>query len=53
MDGMPIMKWSEELSVEVNEIDLQHQRLIDLINNLHDAMLAKKTHQSTALLRNG
>jgi hemerythrin len=39
---MPIMKWSNDLSVNVNEIDDQHKKLIDLINNLHDAMLARK-----------
>jgi len=39
---MPIMKWSDDLSVRIAEIDQQHQRLIDLINNLHDAMLNKK-----------
>ena len=39
------MKWSDELSVKITEIDTQHQRLIDLINNLHDAMLAKQGKQ--------
>lgn len=42
---MPIMKWSEDLSVQVKEIDLQHQRLIELINKLHEAMLAKQGKQ--------
>ena len=34
---MPIMKWNNELSVNIKEIDDQHKRLIDLINILHDA----------------
>jgi len=42
---MPIMKWSEDLSVQVSEIDQQHQRLIDLINQLHEAMLQKQGKQ--------
>ena len=36
------MKWNNELSVNIKEIDDQHKRLIDLINILHDAMLARK-----------
>lgn len=43
---MPIMKWSEELSVGIGEIDNQHKRLIELINSLHDAMLAKQGKQA-------
>lgn len=36
------MKWSDDLSVGVDEINAQHQRLIELINTLHDAMIAKQ-----------
>ena len=39
------MKWSDNLSVQVKEIDQQHQKLIELINNLHEAMLQKQTKQ--------
>lgn len=42
---MPIMKWSDDLSVQITEIDQQHQRLIELINKLHEAMLAKQGKQ--------
>jgi hemerythrin len=42
---MSIMKWSDDLSVQVAEIDQQHQRLVALINKLHDAMLAKQGKQ--------
>lgn len=34
------MEWTEELSVNVKEIDDQHRKLIALINKLHDAMKA-------------
>lgn len=39
---MAFIKWTDELSVHVSEIDSQHQNLISLINMLHDAMLARK-----------
>lgn len=39
---MAFIKWSDSLSVHVGEIDEQHQKLIQLINTLHDAMLEKK-----------
>ena len=32
------MTWSEELSVDVAEIDAQHQELIQLLNELFDAV---------------
>jgi hemerythrin-like metal-binding protein len=32
------MVWNDALSVNISEIDHQHQHLIDLINILHDAM---------------
>ncbi|PKL60662.1 MAG: hemerythrin [Methanomicrobiales archaeon HGW-Methanomicrobiales-4] len=42
---MAIMKWSDDLSVQITEIDKQHQHLIDLINKLHEAMLQKQGKQ--------
>ena len=42
---MVIMKWSDDLTVQVKEIDNQHQKLIDLINKLHEAMLQKQGKQ--------
>lgn len=35
---MPLIKWSDDLSVEIEIIDLQHQQLIAMINALNDAM---------------
>jgi hemerythrin len=45
-DLMSIMKWSDNLSVQIQEIDQQHQKLIQLINNLHEAMLQKQGKQA-------
>lgn len=33
-----MIKWNENLSVNNNEIDKQHKRLIKVINNLHSGM---------------
>ena len=33
-----LIKWTEEFSVGVVEIDNQHKKLIDMINELHHAM---------------
>ncbi len=35
---MPLFQWSQNLSVNIAEIDTQHKRLVDLINQLHDSM---------------
>jgi hemerythrin len=35
---MAIIQWSQDLSVNVSEIDVQHQQLVKMINNLDDAM---------------
>ena len=40
-----LVPWDESLSVGVEKIDAHHQRLVELINQLHDAMLEKKTRE--------
>ena len=37
---MAFINWNDKLSVQVAAMDLQHQQLINLINKLHDAMMA-------------
>jgi len=37
---MALMEWNSGYSVGVAEIDGQHKRLIEIVNNLYDAMLA-------------
>ena len=39
---MPIVSWSDNLSVKIKEVDDQHRQLIDQINVLHDAMKQRK-----------
>ena len=39
---MALIKWTSALSVAVPEIDLQHQKLVSLINQLHESMLSGK-----------
>ncbi len=39
---MPLLTWNDTYSVKIKKFDDQHKRLIDLINQLHDAMLVGK-----------
>ena len=44
---MALITWSDSLSVGVKEFDQQHQKLIGMVNELHDAM---KTGKGTDML---
>lgn len=35
---MALFVWSDKYSVNINEIDSQHKKLVDLLNSLHDSM---------------
>jgi len=35
---MPLFTWNDSYSVGVMDIDAQHKRLVELVNELHDAM---------------
>jgi len=39
---MPFIEWSSRFSVDVNSVDHQHQQLVHIINDLHDAMKSGK-----------
>lgn len=44
---MALINWDESLSVNVEEIDLQHKGLIAMINELNDAMRTGKGKEVT------
>lgn len=43
---MSFMAWEDRFSVGVASIDTQHKKLIDLINELHDARLKGKSGEA-------
>ena len=50
---MTFMKWNTNLSVNVAEIDSQHQHLVQLLNDLSDAMKEGKGKEILAEIING
>ena len=45
---MPLIAWNDSLSVGVMTIDAQHKKLVDTLNQLHDAMLSGQARQLTS-----
>ncbi|TVR60811.1 MAG: hemerythrin [Candidatus Competibacteraceae bacterium] len=41
------IEWSNELSVGIEEIDAQHQVLVDLLNQVHEAIQQRRTTEVT------
>lgn len=39
---MSLMTWNSGLSVNIKQVDSQHMKLVDLLNNFHDAMKSGK-----------
>ncbi|MEW6720442.1 MAG: bacteriohemerythrin [Thermodesulfobacteriota bacterium] len=42
---MGLIQWNDEYSVKVRQFDNQHRKLIDIVNQLHDAMKCGKGSQ--------
>ncbi len=49
---MPLVTWNQSLSVGVETFDTQHQKLIDMLNELHDAMKSGKGNDVTSSILN-
>jgi hemerythrin len=45
---MALIKWTSDMSVGVAELDRQHQGLVDLLNRLHEHMLAGRGREVLA-----
>jgi len=50
---MAFIEWDDSYSVNVQKIDKQHRQLIKLINDLSDAMKARKGKESLEAILNG
>ena len=47
---MPFINWSSDLSIGVVQIDGQHQKLVGMVNRLHDAMKNRTGAQEVAAI---
>ena len=50
---MPMVTWNNTLSVSVDEIDMQHKKLVAMINDLYDAMKIGKGKEAVGVILNG
>jgi hemerythrin-like metal-binding protein len=50
---MALFEWNDMFSVGVNSIDDQHKKLIDYVNQLHDAMMEGKANDQIAPILDG
>ena len=44
------IQWSEEFSVQMEELDTQHKKLFDILERLHEALETQKEKKEFALL---
>lgn len=50
---MAMVTWNDNLSVKVAEIDMQHKKLVAMINDLYDAMKIGKGKDAVGVILNG
>lgn len=50
---MGMIQWAESLSVNVVAIDLQHKKLIGMINDLYDSMISRNGKECTSRILGG
>lgn len=50
---VPLMKWDNSFMIHVPEVDQQHKRLLELVNQLHAAMKLRKDDKELGDILNG
>lgn len=50
---MEMIQWSDSLSVNVTAIDLQHKKMISIMNDLYDAMMSRQGKACTSRVLGG
>lgn len=50
---MALVDWNSSLSVGVSKFDDEHKKLVDMVNNLHDAMKAGKGKEVVGTILDG
>ena len=50
---MALMTWTDKYVLGIQSIDTQHQKLVEMINELQDAMLAGKANDQTGKILDG
>ena len=53
VDNMAFFNWEDSFSVGIQEIDMQHQKLVQLLNELYEAMKAGKGNDAVGKILNG
>ena len=42
---MSLFVWGENFNINVKEVDKQHEKLVEILNNLYESMLAAKSNE--------
>ncbi len=50
---MPLMDWTDDLVIGFTIIDTHHRRLVEMINELYDAMIEIKGQEALRVIVNG
>ena len=52
-ESASLMKWGPQYSINVQQFDNQHKRLIDMVNQLNDSMTSGKGHEALKSILGG